>query len=49
MSMTKYGARPDQTSKTASGTPGTLTVKPPVVPETIKKKITTQDKAPPKR
>ncbi len=23
MSMTKYGARPEQTSKTASGSPGT--------------------------
>jgi len=29
MAMVKYGARPEQTSKTASGSPGTKEVKQP--------------------
>ena len=36
MSMTKYGAQPEQTSKTASGAPGTHNGK---VQETLKEKL----------
>lgn len=37
MSMTKYGAKPDQTSKTAAGNPGSYTQ--PKQAETLKEKL----------
>jgi len=40
MSMTKYGAKPEETSKTASGAPGTM--KPT---ESLKEKIEREKKA----
>lgn len=37
MSMTKYGAKPDQTSKTAEGNPGKYSA--PKQAETLKEKL----------
>ena len=37
MSMTKYGAKPDQTSKTAAGNPGSFP--PPKKAEALKDKL----------
>lgn len=37
MSMTKYGAKPDQTSKTAAGNPGSY--EKPKAPESLKEKL----------
>lgn len=38
MSMTKYGAKPEQTSKTAAGSPGSYQPKPEVA-KTVKERI----------